>query len=159
MASNESDTVSIDYTNSYLSREVRFWILLPFDIVSFACSLFQLDHLLTKRVLRMALNNHLIIALLFTGLSSQLIDIPLYIMYTRLGYVWPQKPTFCRFWSYVDIVVYGLTAFLSMWASLERHTLIFHEKWLAIRKKKWLLHCLPLIFFMGYPLLFYLRYL
>ncbi|CAF1096545.1 unnamed protein product [Rotaria sordida] len=97
MVSNESGTISYDYTNIYIPREVRFWILLSFNIISLVCSLFQLFHLLTKRILRIALNNHSIIGILFTGLSSQMIDIPFFIIYLRLGYVWFQTPFFCRF--------------------------------------------------------------
>ncbi|CAF1158441.1 unnamed protein product [Adineta ricciae] len=156
MASNESILVKEDYTNSFLPHELRFWIILSFNTLSLVCSLFQLYHLCTKRALRTALNNHSIIALLCTGLSSQLIDIPFYVVYIRLGYVWPSTPFFCRFWWYVDMEALEVTVFLVLWTSLERHMLIFHDRWFVTAKKRWLLHYLPLIFFIAYPLLFYL---
>ena len=157
MTSNDdSVTEPVDDTDTHLPREARFWFLLPFNILSLACSLFQLYHLIAKRALRTALNNHSIIALLCVGLSSQLIDVPFYIIYIRLGYVWPAKPWFCRSWWYVDIAAIELTTFLVMWASLERHILIFHERWPRNAKKRWFLHYVPLIFFIAYPLLFYL---
>ncbi|CAF1304008.1 unnamed protein product, partial [Rotaria sp. Silwood1] len=54
--------------------------------------------MLTKSALRRTLSNHSIIAILFGALGTQLIDVPFYMNYTRLGYVWPQTPLVCQLW-------------------------------------------------------------
>ncbi|CAF4568040.1 unnamed protein product [Rotaria sp. Silwood2] len=89
--------------------------------------------MLTKSALRHTLNNHSIIAILFGVLGSQLIDVPFYMNYTVLGYVWPQNPFLCQLWWYADVGTYQTTIILITWMSFERHILIFHDRLLLIR--------------------------
>ena len=56
-----------------LPQLVRFWLLIIFEIPSLACSLILLYYLITDPIIRKALCNHVIIALLCIGLFSQLI--------------------------------------------------------------------------------------
>jgi hypothetical protein len=98
---NETD--SLHYIEISLPRLIRFWLLLLIDIPSIICSLFLLYYFLTKQNHRSALNNHTIILLLFTSLFTQLIDIPLYLNFLHLGFVWPQTLTTCVIWRYAGI--------------------------------------------------------
>lgn len=152
----ENNTTSDIYDYSYVSMSptLRICLMVPLNILSVACSFIILYQMLSKRALRNALNNHSIIALIITGLGTQLIDMPLYINYLRLGYVWPSTPIFCLFWWYVDIGLYEATTILVAWASLERHFLIFHEQFLSVGTKRYLFHYLPIIICIIYPLIF-----
>ncbi|CAF5036316.1 unnamed protein product, partial [Rotaria sp. Silwood1] len=83
------------------------WLLIIILIPSIICSFLHLYHLISKRTLRVALNNHPIIALICTTFFIQLIDIPLYIHYLRLGYVWPQTAVYCVIWWNTDGPPFG----------------------------------------------------
>ncbi|CAF4085750.1 unnamed protein product, partial [Adineta steineri] len=43
--------------------------------------------------------------------------------------VWSQTPTFCMIWKFLDSFIYASIAKLVAWASIERHIIIFHNKW------------------------------
>ena len=139
-----------------LSLSARFWLLLLFDIPSLACSLALLFHLFTNATARRALNNHVIMALLVVGLFSQLIDIPFYLSFLRLGYVWPSVPVSCLLWWFSATGISNLTNLLMAWASIERHILVFHNQWLRTRKVRFLAHYLPLATVLFYGSGFYL---
>ncbi len=139
-----------------LSRSVCFCLISMVNIPSTICSLLLLYHLFTKRHLKIVLHNHMIMVLLLAILMIQLIDMPLYLKYLYLGFVSPATAAMCFFWWYIDIAFYDTVVILLAWTSFERHILIFHSKWIAIRKNLWLFHYLPMIFFLIYPLSFYL---
>lgn len=125
---NSSDEcTSVDTSEVPIPRSVRFWLLLILDIPAVTCTLFLLFHLLLKQTLRQALHNHVIIVLLIVALMSHLIDIPSYITFLRLSYVWIAKPAFCSFWSFVAIGLFDMLAMLMAFGSIERHILVFHS--------------------------------
>ena len=115
---------------------LRIWIIIPTNIVSTACSIFYLYHLLTKKVLQNSLNNHPIIIILINILFTQLIDVPFYVNYLYFGYVWSQTESFCVFWWNIDEITFQIMITIIAEASCERHILIFHEKLLATQKKR-----------------------
>jgi hypothetical protein len=148
---------TIAFENSEISwpRPLRFWLLLIFVVPSITCSLFLLYHLLFDRTLRHALNNHTIIVLLILAFIFQLIDIPWYLDFIRRGIVWPQTPAHCLVWWFVDLGVYNTTAIVLAWASIERHILIFHTRWISTQKKRFFVHYLPLILLLLYATIYY----
>jgi hypothetical protein len=158
----ESNTTNISSSNflfdpaSSLPRSVRFILIFIVNVPSTFCSLFVLHHLLTKRTVRRAVHNHMIIVLLLAILIVQLIDMPLYLKYLYLGFVWPQTSTMCFAWWYIDICFYDTIVILLAWTSFERHILIFHSHLVSSRRKQWLFHYFPMVFFIIYPLSFYL---
>ena len=151
---NSTTSEAFDYYYVSMSPTLRICLMVSIDAVSLTCSLIVLYQMLTKKPLRESLNNHAFIALTFTGLGTQLIDVPFYINYLRLGYVWPSTPLTCLLWWYIDIGMFEATIMLVTWASLERHMLIFHEQWLSNGVRRYLLHYLPICIFAMYPLLF-----
>jgi hypothetical protein len=112
------NTRSTSKTNrTDLTLRIKFGILLSLQIPSVLCYLFLLFHLLFKRSMRRSLNNHVFIVLLFIGLI----------------------------WNFLDLFLYSLTNVLMLWASIERHILIFHKSILNIQRKRFIIHYLPLI--------------
>ena len=95
-SSNDTDLSSSD--DDSIPNNIRFWILLFLDIPAVSCTIFLLYHLLLKRQLRQALHNHIMILVLINILMCQLFDMPFYIVFYHLGYVWWQAPAFCLFW-------------------------------------------------------------
>ena len=138
-----------------ISRSIRFILISLIDIPSTFCSIFILYHLLTKKTLRNALHNHMIILLLFTILIIQIIDMPLYLKYLYLGFVSPQTSSMCFFWWYIDIGFYDTIVILLAWTSFERHIFIFHRHIFLRKKTLYMFHYFPMIFFLFYPLIFY----
>jgi hypothetical protein len=133
---------------------VRFWIILPFYIPSVICSFFVLYHLIFNRTLRQAPHNHVITLLLFINLIVQLTSIPWILNYYRLGYVWPQTPSFCITWTFINEALYIATTILFAWATIERHILIFHDKLVATKMKFILFHCLPIVIILLYCIVY-----
>jgi len=148
---------TIAFENSEISwpRTLRFWLLLIFDIPSIICSLFVLYHLLTNRTSRSALHNHTVIILLIIALLFQLTDIPWYLDFIRQGFVRPKIPTRCLLWWLVDLGFYNTVALILAWTSIERHILVFHNRWISTQKKRFFVHYLPLYILILYSTIYY----
>jgi hypothetical protein len=139
-----------------ISNSIRFWFYLIFLIPSILCSLFIVYHFLLNRTLRQALNNHVIIVLLFLSLISELTNYPWMLHFFRNGGIWERSFIFCSIWSFVDWSTFILQTFLVAWATIERHILIFHDSWLSTKTKRFFVHYLPLIFLPLYCLIWYI---
>jgi len=137
------------------SSIVQFWLFLFSNILSILSCIFVLYHFLIDRTLRYALKNHCIIIILIIVLVIELIDIPLILQYYRFGIDWQPTPILSLFWTFIDYGFYTTQSMVFAWATIERHILIFHDRWLATRKKRILLHYLPLIIILIYCFLYY----
>jgi hypothetical protein len=148
---NISSTASVDIIPS----AVKFWLYLIFLIPSIICTLFVLYYLLSDRTLRRSLNNHVFIVLLFTVLFCEVTMYPWMLYYYYYpGNTWQRSSTFCLIWSFFDWAVYMLQLLLFAWASIERHILIFHDRWVSTRKKRIFVHYLPVIIISLYWFIF-----
>ncbi|CAF4107286.1 unnamed protein product [Rotaria sordida] len=143
------DTLELSFEIA-IPYPVRFWIILLFYIPSLICSLFILYNFIVCRTLRQALCNHVIILLLFINLIVQLTGIPWILNYYHLGYVWPQNPSFCLTWIFIDEALYITTTLLFAWATIERHILIFHDQLVSTKYKIIFFHYLPTIIIILY---------
>ena len=63
--------------------------------------------------------------------------------------------SFCQIWGYIDWGLYVTQIILFAWAAVERHILIFHDRWVSTRKKRIFIHYLPLIILLLYCLILY----
>ena len=136
-------------------KAVYFWTYLFSDIVSLIYSFLVIYFLLTDRVLRRALNNHINIVLLIIGISCELTEIPwtLYSDYNHRPLI--QSHLFYSFWTLAASPLYALHVELFAWATMERHILIFHHSWVSTRKKRFLVHYLPMSAIIIYYLIYY----
>lgn len=151
----DNDTAAFQNSEISWSRTVRFWLLLSFEIPALICSLIVLCYLLMNRTRREALHNHSIIVLHLLALIFQLIDIPWYLDFIIRGVVWPQTPARCLVWWSVDLGVYNTAAIILAWTSIERHILVFHDRWVSTSRKRFFIHYLPLVTLLIYALTFY----
>lgn len=154
---NSSDDYNIGfgYTIDVISPMGKFWLYLIFLIPSIICAIFVLYHLIHDRNLICALNNHVIIVLLFTVVFCQGTMYPWMLYYYYHGNNWLRSFVFCTIWAFIDWAVYVLQLLLFAWASIERHILIFHDKWVSTKKKRILVHYFPLISIIVYWAIFY----
>jgi len=141
------------------SRQVQFWTILVFEIPSLSCTIYLLYYLLFNKRLRQALNNHIIIILLFLVFLVEVIDNPLYLdAFLHNGRnSFHSSRLICYIWLFVDYGVYGaITVFLA-WASFERHILIFHyNQLLGTKLKRIIFHYIPLGILSIYMIGFYI---
>ncbi|CAF0881651.1 unnamed protein product [Adineta ricciae] len=135
--------------------EIKFSLFLIFYIPSTLCALFVLYHLLFDRTLRQALHNHVIIALLVICLLADGTLYPWMLYYYHNKNTWNRSMIFCTIWGFLDWSLYILHTMLFAWATVERHILIFHDRWVSTRKKRLIFHYFPLVFFPIYLFLFY----
>ncbi|CAF1015667.1 unnamed protein product [Rotaria sp. Silwood1] len=138
-----------------LHSSIKFWIYLVILVPSIICSLFVLYYLLLDKNLRRGLNNHTIIVLIFICLICQVTIYPWMLYFYKNGNHWHRTLTLCRIWGFIDWGFYITQAIIFAWTSIERHILIFHDLWVATRKKRFFIHYLPLILLMLYCLMFY----
>jgi hypothetical protein len=134
---------------------VRFWLFLISNVLSILCSCFVLYCLLFDRTLRRALNNHFIIILLFNGLIYELIDVPMMLHFYRFGDAWKLTPSLFQFWPFIDYICYTTEILVFAWASIERHILVFHNRWVSTKKKRFFIHYLPLLTLPIYCFIYY----
>jgi hypothetical protein len=74
--------------------------------------------------------------------------------YLRRGIIVPNSPIYCLIWNFLDLLFYSLTNVLMLWASIERHILIFHKSILNTTRKRFIIHYIPLIILSIYLILF-----
>lgn len=141
--------------NDKFVEPLRFWLFLILDVPAVVCSIFALYHLLKERQLRKALHNHVTILILLFNLIYQLIDIPLHLQYFSTGIVRPATPALCLIWWFIDYGFFFIDLVLLMWASFERHILIFHTSMVDTQRKRLLVHYLPLFIIVMFMMLFY----
>ena len=139
-------------TNSVLAK---FWIYLFVNIGSLLFSLFVLHALLFDRTLRLGLNNHIIIVLLCLGLIYETVTIPWYLYRFWNGRPLVESPVFYLFFYMLDYPMMITQSILFAWATMERHILIFHEQWLSTKKKRLVLHYLPIILIIVYCIIYF----
>jgi len=155
MTSSSANVSSLFSTTFELSNTLRFQLFLIFDLLALICTIFVLYHLLNRRRSREALQNHATILILILAFFYEIIDIPLQLDFFRTGHVRFVSSTFCLFWLYVDYCFYFLIVVLLVFISFQRHFFIFHHHWFISRRKRWLLHYLPLLSITLFMLVFY----
>jgi len=149
--SNENITVNVTISSyDIISSIGKFWLYLIFLIPSIICTLFVLYYLLFERTLRRSLNNHVIILLLLTVLFCELTQYPWMLYYFSYGNIWERPVAFCLIWGFIDCAVYALQLLLFAWATIERHILIYHDKWVLTKTKRFFVHYLPIIIIIIY---------
>lgn len=134
---------------------IQFYFYLSFLIPSIPCTIFVLYHLLFNRTLRTNIQNHTIIVLLFIGFIQQLTIYPWMLYYFFQNGIWQRPLIFCEFWGFFDWGAYIMQTVLFAWTTIERHILIFHERWVGTRKKRIFVHYLPLTIILLYCLILY----
>jgi hypothetical protein len=139
-----------------LTRNIKFGVLLVLEPPSLLCNLFFVYHLITDRNLRTAVHHHVILALLIVSLLTNLIEIPRILHYLRNGIVTPQTTISCLIWQWCDYLLYGLANVLMLWASFERHLLVFHNHLVSSSRGRFFSHYLPLFLIVIYLTVFYI---
>ncbi|CAF3918459.1 unnamed protein product [Adineta steineri] len=152
---DDNSTITEDIT---YGEPIKFIILLITEILSLICSLCIIIFLCRNRLalVKKNLHNHFVLLLVSVTLINLTVDLPFTIAHYRLGYDEYRKISFCLWWYWIDYTLLIISIFLTAAASIQRHILIFNAHWFHIRRRRWLLHFLPIIICLFYPALFYL---
>ena len=138
-----------------IPNSVRFWVYLTVLIPSIAFSVFVLCCLLGDRALHRALHNHVVIVILLVGLIYEATNFPWMLYFYRSEGVWERSLTFCTVSAYIEWVATISQVMLFAWANVQRHILIFHEKWVSTKARRFFCHYLVIVSLIVYCLMFY----
>lgn len=140
----------------WMPDRFKFWLLLTFLIPSIICSLFVLYYLLSNRSSREIITNHAIIIIVIIVLICELTTYPCVLYYYQLSHRWEKSFLFCEISAFIDWGSYFTHKIIFSWGTIERHILIFHDECLATRKKRLIVHYLPLGLLLLYCSIFYI---
>ncbi|CAF1589411.1 unnamed protein product [Adineta ricciae] len=151
----------IDKSVSDIWIQIEFFLFLMGQIFAIPCYLFVMYHILAHRTARRALHNHVIIMILLYCFLDLIIDLSLTMSYSLSKSVPLFSPILCLTWQFVDYGIWYGSISLMLWASIERHILVFHTKLVRTSQRRLLFHYIPLIFFSLYTptLYFYLIFI
>ena len=141
--------------NDPISLSVQFWLYLLSNIISIISCSILLFYLWSKRILRIAIHNHIIILLLLICFLYELIDIPFLLYNYRYEISWETESFLYRFWSFIDIGLYATQLILFAWSVIERHIIVFHTSCLSTARRRFYIHYLPSIVLIIYCLVWY----
>lgn len=151
--SNNNSTIESTF---FLTNTIKFWSFLIVLIPSIICSIFTLYHFLFDRTLRNTLHNHVIIVVLIIGFLGQITMYPWMLYYYRVEGAWERSFEFCLIWAFIDWMFYVFQTIVFAWGVIERHILIFHDRWMATKNKRLCFHYLPLISLTFYCIFFHI---
>lgn len=152
---NNTTITTEDSSDMGITAPVRFWSYLFLNIASVLCTLFVLYHFLWDSTLRRAIHNHIIIIILIIGFIYEITNIPWILYANHTGVPLVTSPAFYLIWVFIDYAFYSIQIALFAWAAMERHILIFHDRWLVTRKQRFFVHYLPIVMIIIYCFVYY----
>lgn len=136
--------------------QVKFVVLLLIQVPSMITSLLIAWFFATHRRLVREPRYQALFLLLTINFMQLSFDLPMPMHFYRIGFIAPSTPAYCTWWTFLEYTLEVSTAMLMATISIQRHILVFHENLLRNRWTCALLHYLPLLICLGYPVIFYL---
>ena len=152
---NDSNVIVFDEEKFVLHR-VKFFLLLVLQIPSIIISLSIFIFCLTHQNLFRARQYQALQILLVVNFIQVTFDLPMVIHFYNLGRVSPATSGYCTWWTFLEYTLNGAGEFLMATISVQRHILIFQAHILNTRLYRYLLHHLPLLLCIIYPIVLYL---
>lgn len=150
MNSTEIDNSNgVFFAESSYSKTLKFGLILAGQILSIPSYLFIIYYVISRRLLRNTLHNHVIFV-------SLLMNFSLHLPCIRHGVISPSTVATCLLWQYLDDGFWFGDFSLKLWAAIERHILIVHSHLVNNRSKKILFHFAPMAIFTLYWPIFYI---
>ncbi|UJR12517.1 hypothetical protein I4U23_016692 [Adineta vaga] len=158
MEEDLSNETQFEEIETYLSRQITFYIFLLIDIPSILCSLLLFYNFLHFHDQHPS--NRMLISLLIGSFLINTIDIPMIIIHFHdIYYIesMGSPKTYCIFWILCDYILYSLNLWLLSLSCFERYFMIFY-KHLIIRNHllNILLYYISLIIIILFPFLWYI---
>jgi hypothetical protein len=131
---------------SYAVQLIVFVLFSTFVLPSLLCFLLNFYYFICFRVrlIFKTLHYHFIICLLISDFSLIVTQVPLMLINLYIGSI-PEIPQLCTFWIYCTYTLFCVSDFLTMFASIQRYSLVFHKvfymKWKVFTHYSTLLFC------------------
>jgi hypothetical protein len=151
---DNSTEILVSYETQW-TRNIKLGLFIALEPPALICNCVLVYYLIMDRTLRQILHYHAFLILLIVSLVTNLIEVPRIIHYLWIGMVIPQTDLNCRIWIWCDWTLNACLNDLMLWASLERHLLIFHVHLFTTATKRLFFHYLPPIVAIVYLMLFY----
>ncbi|CAF0816871.1 unnamed protein product [Rotaria sordida] len=127
------------------NRSIKLAILLPCQVLSIICSLFVFTNIVYRSSkLIKPIGNHFILALLMTSFVQVTTELSMVENYLDTGVVRPSTYGYCLFFNWYEFSLNGISLFVMLWASIERHIMIFSQATFQIHWKRIAFHYIPL---------------
>ena len=139
----------------FVLHRIKFSILLFLQIPAIALSLLIFAFFLKNRTVVQAIHNRALLILLLVNFIQLSFTLPLDLHFYYIGYVNPATSTYCTWWTFFEYTLYVTSEYLIATISVQRHMLVFNGPVLRIQRMRIILHHLPLIFCLIYPIVFY----
>ncbi|CAF4134649.1 unnamed protein product [Rotaria sp. Silwood2] len=133
-------------------RYIKLAFLLPCQILSIMCSLFIFINIICRSLKSIkSIGNHFILPLLITSFIQVTTELSMVENYLHTGIVRPSTNSYCLFFNWYEFSLNGISLFVMLWASIERHIIIFSLSIFQIRWKRIAFHYVPLCIAILYP--------
>jgi hypothetical protein len=152
---NDTNIETFNDEKQVLHR-VKFVLLLVLQIPSILISIFIFIFFLTHRALIHIRQNQALLILFVINFIQVTCDLPMVIHFYQLGRISPATPGYCTWWTFLEYTLNAAGEMLMATISIQRHIFIFRPQLLNIRLYRYLLHHLPLLFCLVYPIILYL---
>jgi hypothetical protein len=140
----------------YILHHVKFIIFLLLQIPSILISIFIFIFFWThKNLLRIRQNQGLVLLFVVNFIQISF-DLPMIIHFNHLGRISPATPDYCTWWTFLEYTLNAAGEMLMATISIQRHIFIFRIHIFNIRSYRYLLHHVPLMFCIIYPIILYL---
>lgn len=135
---------------------IKFSILLALQIPALILSLLIFVFFWKHHAIRRAPQNQALLILLIVNFIQLAFDLPFSLHFYYLGFVSPNTPTYCTWWTFFSFILYVTGEYLMATISVQRHMIVFNKHLLQARRIRILLYNIPLLFCLIYPLIFYI---
>lgn len=137
------------------SFNLKFWLLLILSIPSAVFSLLVLIYF-SRRPKSFSIHHHSTLILAILSFIQVTTDFPFVMMYYESIQVPYASNAFCLWWNWWDYSTSSALIFVMTWACIERHFLIFFNRFFSTSRKRLYFHLLPMFSLLAYPFVFYL---
>ncbi|CAF2938712.1 unnamed protein product [Rotaria sp. Silwood2] len=150
-----STGIEVFENKKFLLHHVKFSVLLLLQIPAIVLSILIFIFFIKHRTDLRAPHNQALFILLLVNFIQLSFALPLPLHFYHHSYVDPATPTFCTWWTFFEFTLYVTSEYLMATISVQRHMLIFHGHILRIPWMRNVLHNLPLLLCLIYPVTFY----
>jgi hypothetical protein len=153
---NDSSIELTSYVDSEYSCLIKLSLFVRIDVIAIPLSIIILYHLYQKKNEQRMLSDDIFILLILISLIDIIFQQSGVLIYLKLSYVWPESTIYCLIWNYFSYLNYYLNLYLTVWASIQRHILIFYHNLFNRNLKRFFFHKFPLILIFIYGIIVYM---
>ncbi|CAF1513464.1 unnamed protein product [Rotaria sordida] len=153
---NDSLIGLTSFVDSEYSRLIKLLIFVPIDVISIPLSILIIHYLYRKNYEHRILSDDILIVLISISLIDIIFQQLGVLIYFKSSYVWPSSSIYCLIWNYFSYLDYYLNLYLTVWASIQRHIMIFYYNLFNTAVRRFFFHKFSLILIILYGIVVYI---